>query len=199
MQRTIIGDVPVFSYFETYDHGIELPTNLVGQIHSWADYQNLIPAPNTRVEIERVPEIAEIRIVKDKTGDYYVTADPKVALSILEHVDPQTTDVLELGIKAFPEGKEEIKTADYYRNIIWYDGDGDRLLPAVRHAGDITTLEEYMIKSRENVCIHEFDEFVGVEYPKTGDLWWATEEVKREVMERRKRFDKECEEKGECC
>lgn len=84
---SLIWDVPVFEFFKTYSHGISPTLNLVGQINSMAEYDDLVPAPNTRVEMDRTTDKEEIRVVRDDNGDYHATTNPAIARQILELID----------------------------------------------------------------------------------------------------------------
>jgi hypothetical protein len=162
-----------------------------------SQYDALIPAPETRVEIERAPEAEEIRVIKNINGDYHVTVNASVARTILEQVDQQTTSIFELDVKAYPDSIPDIKSDDYYRNIILYDRDGDRVLPGIKRVGYLSTVDEYRAMEGGSVVWHESEEFVGVYNTKTGDVWWATEDLTKKVWERVKEedemYDGECE------
>jgi hypothetical protein len=188
MSRLFCG-VSVFQYFAEFDYGISPSKNIVGQIQSIGDFYTLIPAPSTRVEIERAPGEEEIRVVKDENGDYHVTANASVAQNILKDIDQQTTDLYQLDIKAYPDGFPDIKSEDFHRDIIRYDEDGDRILPGIKRAGYISTVEEFNVKETDSsVCFLDKD-FVGVENTKTGEVWWATEGLKKEMLERQSKQD----------
>lgn len=196
---TLISGIPVFSLFSELDHGISPSTNVVGQIHSMAGYNTLVPAPNTRVEMERASEAQEVRVIKNYNGDYHVTVNSSVAQIIMEQVDKQTTETFELHLKAYPETMPEHKLDDYYRHIIQYDHDGDRILPGIRRAGYLSTLDEYKSMDRGSAVWFEHESFVGMEDSKTGDVWWATEDVKQEVLKRSRAQDaREMEGEGSC-
>jgi hypothetical protein len=186
---TLISGIPVFSLFAELDHGIFPSLNVVGQIHSMAQYDALIPAPDSRVEIERAPEAEEIRVVKNINGDYHVTVNSSIARVILDQVDQQTTSILELDVKAYPDSKPDIKTDDYYRNIIQYDRDGDRILPGIRRVGYLSTVEEYRAMEGGSVVWFESEDFVGVENTKTGDVWWATDDLAEKVLDNVRKRD----------
>jgi hypothetical protein len=181
---TLISGIPIFSLFAELDHGIFPSTTVVGQIHSMAEYDTLVPAANTRVEMERASEAQEVRVIKNNNGDYHVTVNSSVAQSIMAQVDQQTTDTFEVHLRAYPETMAELKLDDYYRHIIQYDHDGDRILPGIRRAGYLSTLEEYKAMDRSSAVWFEHESFVGMEDSKTGDVWWATEDVKQEVLKR---------------
>lgn len=180
---TLISGIPVFSLFSELDHGISPSLNIVGQIHSMSQYDSLVPAPGIRVEIERAPDVEEIRVVKNVNGDYHVTVNSSVARAILDQVDQHTTSLFELEVKAYPDSKTDIKGDDYYRNIILYDQDGDRVLPGIKRAGYLSTVEEYRAMEGGPYVWHESEDFVGVENTKTGDVWWATEDLAEKVLE----------------
>lgn len=186
---TLISGTPVFSLFAEFDHGISPSLNVVGQIHSMTDYNTLVPAPDTRVEIERAPKIEEIRVVKNINGDYHVTVNSSVARVILDQVDQATTSLFEFDVKAYPVGKPDLKTEDYYRNIILYDRDGDRILPGIKRVGYLSTVEEYRAMEGGPVNWFESEDFVGVEDTKTGHVWWATEDLKEKVLENVRKRD----------
>ena len=38
---------------------------------------------------------------------------------------------------------------------------------------------------------YEAEEFVGLENTTTGDVWWATDELKKEILERRRQIEEE--------
>jgi hypothetical protein len=84
-----------------------------------------------------------------------------------------------------------LKNENYYRDIIQYDRDGDRLLPAIRRAGFLSTMEEWDAIQTGETAGYVAEVFVGVENTKTGDLWWATDELKKEILERRRQRDEE--------
>jgi len=193
---TLISGIPVFSLFAELDHGISPSLNIVGQIHSMSQYDTLVPAPNMRVEIERAPEVEEIRVVKNINGDYHVTVNSSVAREILDQVDQHTTSLFELDVKAYPDSIPDIKSDDYYRNIILYDQDGDRVLPGIKRVGYLSTVDEYRAMEGGPVVWHESEEFVGVYNTKTGDVWWATEDLKEKVLEHFKEQDEMYD--GEC-
>jgi hypothetical protein len=195
---TPYGEVPVFSLFSVLDHGVSPSNDIVGHIHSWNEYQHLVPAPDTRVEIERARDVEEIRVIRNLDGDYHVTVNSSVAQIILKQVDEQTNSIFEMDVKAFPENMPDSKTNPFYRNIISYDHDGDRILPGIKRAGYLTTLEEYKAMEGQSVVWYEDDDFVGVEDVKTGSVWWATEELKQEVLEKSRLFEQECKLDPEC-
>ena len=180
---TLISGIPVFSLFAELDHGISPSLHVIGTIHTMSEYNALVPAPDIRVEIERAPEVEEIRVVKNIDGDYHVTVNSSVARVILDQVDAQTTSVFELDVKAYPDSVPDVKGEDYYRSIIHYDPDGDRVLPGIKRVGYLSTVEEYRALEGSPVVWHESEDFVGVYSTKTGDVWWATDELKEKVME----------------
>ena len=51
-------------------------------------------------------------------------------------------------------------------------------------------MEEWRAMEEETVG-YVAEKFVGLEYTKTGDLWWATEELKREILDRRRQREEE--------
>jgi hypothetical protein len=188
----LISDVHVFSYFATYDYGDISPSKtIVGKINSMDDYRQLVPSPRTRVEIERGPGSEEIRVVKNENGDYHVSADHDIARGLIEQIDQETIEIFQPDIDPFPETFSNLKNENYYRDIIQYDRDGDRLLPAIRRAGFLSTMEEWDAIQTGETAGYVAEVFVGVENTKTGDLWWATDELKKEILERRKQREEE--------
>jgi len=187
----LIDDVHVFDYFATYDYGDVLPSKtMIGKISSTGDYHQLVPSPDTRVEIERAPGVEEIRVIKNESGDYHVTANHDIARKLIEQIDQETVKIFQPDIDPFPETFGNPKNANYYWDIIQYDGDGDRLLPAIRRAGFITTMKQWNDMQTGMIAGYEVEEFVGLENTKTGDLWWATDELKEEVMKRRRQLNR---------
>lgn len=191
---SLVWDVPVFEFFKTYDHGISPTLTSIGQIRSLEDYERLVPDAYIRVEIERSPNNEEIRIVKDSNGEYHSTIDSDVAREILAVIDQQTSELFQFEIKAYPEGipPGEEKHNDFHRHIIRYDDQRKRMLPGIRRAGYVSTIEEYKEKEQGNTWVMEEDFFVGITDTSTGDVWWATEELTKEVVERRKAMDDSC-------
>jgi hypothetical protein len=70
-------------------------------------------------------------------------------------------------------------------------------LPGIKRVGFLSTIEEYRAMEGSSVVWHESEEFVGVYNTKTGDVWWATEDLAEKVWERVKEedemYDGECE------
>jgi hypothetical protein len=194
LSNSLVWDVPVFDFFKTYDHGISATLHHVGDIHSLADYNALVPGSGIRVEMERTPDIEEIRVVQDLNGDYHATVNSTVARDILKVVDAQTSDLFEFGVKAYPNDVPpgEEKNSDFHRHIIRYDENKGRILPGIRKAGYVHTIEEYKAKETGNVWVMEEEEFVGITDTSTGDVWWATDELKKEILERVEAADLSC-------
>jgi len=180
----------VFDYFTKFDYGICPSKTIVGKIKSVDDYNKLIPSPDTRVEIDRAPGLEEIRVIKDETGDYHVTADHAIAREVLEEIDQKTIELYKPDIMPYPDTFTNLKNVTFYRDIIRYDEDGDRILPGIRRAGFLSTIEEWRAMEDETVG-YEAERFVGLENTKTGDVWWATDELKKEILERRRRLEEE--------
>lgn len=191
MSRLIEG-AHVFDYFTKFDYGICPSKTIVGKIHSIADYNKLIPSPNTRVEIERAPGSEEIRVIKDESGDYHVTADHDIAREVLKEVDRQTIEIYQPDIMPYPEAFTNLKNVVYNRDIIRYDEDGDRLLPGIKRAGFLSTVEEWRALDLQMVGFVS-NVFVGLEDTKTGDVWWATDELKKEILGRRSQEEVEAD------
>ena len=189
MSRLLEG-AHVFDYFTKFDYGICPSKTIVGNIKSVDDYNKLIPSPDTRVEIERAPGLEEIRVIKDETGDYHVTADHAIAREVLEEIDQKTIELYKPDIMPYPDTFTNLKNVTFYRDIIRYDEDGDRILPGIRRAGFLSTIEEWRAMEDETVG-YEAERFVGLENTKTGDVWWATDELKKEILERRRRLEEE--------
>lgn len=191
---SLVWDVPVFEFFKTYDHGIPPTTNHVGQIHSLTEYNALVPAPDVRVEIERTPSKEEIRVVQDINGDYHATPDPTIAREILATVDQTTSELFEFEVKAYPDDipPGEEKKNDFHRHIIRYDDHAGRILPGIRRARYVSTVEEYNEKEKGNTWCMEEEFFVGITDTSTGDVWWATEELKKEILQRIEDTDMSC-------
>lgn len=189
MSRLLEG-AHVFDYFTKFDYGICPSKTIVGKINSVDDYNKLIPSPDTRVEIERAPGLEEIRVIKDETGDYHVTADHAIAREVLEEIDQKTIELYKPDIMPYPDTFTNLKNVTFYRDIIRYDEDGDRILPGIRRAGFLSTIEEWRAMEDETVG-YEAERFVGLENTKTGDVWWATDELKKEILERRRRLEEE--------
>ena len=180
----------MFDYFTKFDYGICPSKTIVGKIKSVDDYNKLIPSPDTRVEIDRAPGLEEIRVIKDETGDYHVTADHAIAREVLEEIDQKTIELYKPDIMPYPDTFTNLKNVTFYRDIIRYDEDGDRILPGIRRAGFLSTIEEWRAMEDETVG-YEAERFVGLENTKTGDVWWATDELKKEILERRRRLEEE--------
>ena len=191
---SLVWDVPVFEFFKTYDHGISPTSKPVGQIRSLTEYNALVPAPDVRVEIERTPGKEEVRVVQDINGDYHSTPNPTVAQEILTTIDQATSELFEFNVKAYPDDipPGEEKRNDFHRHIIHYDHQGTRILPGIRRAGYVSTVEEYREKEKGNTWCMEEDFFVGITDTSTGDVWWATDELKKEILERIKNTDMSC-------
>jgi hypothetical protein len=188
-----VWDAPVFEYFKTFDYGIAPTTTKVGEINSLADYQALVPGSEIRVEIERNPGSEEIRVVQDSNGDYHATTSPSVAQQILKVIDAETSDLFQFDIKAYPDipaGEE--KVTDQMRHIIRYDENKKRLLPGIKKAGTLSTMEEYKAKETGSVWVMEEEEFVGITDTANGDVWYVTEELKREILDRKSKADLSC-------
>lgn len=190
MSRLLEG-AHVFDYFTKFDYGICPSKTIVGKINSMDDYDKLIPASDTRVEIEREPGIEEIRVIKDKTGDYHVTADHAIAREVLKEIDRQTVELFKPDIMPYPDTFTNLKNVVFYRDIIRYDDDGDRLLPGIKRVGTLSSMEEWEAMETGEVVGYVAEVFVGLESTKTGDVWWATDELKREILERRKKRQEE--------
>jgi hypothetical protein len=188
MSRLIAG-VHVFSYFTEFDYGICPSEKIVGKINSIEDYDKLIPSPNTRVEIDRAPGKEEIRVIKDESGEYHVSANHEFARELLEVIDRRTIEIFKPEINPYPETFSNLKNEDYFRDIIRYDEAGDRLLPGIKRVGFLSTMEEYNAMEDDDVVWYAAEQFVGVENTKTGDVWWATEDLKKEILARRKQLD----------
>lgn len=187
----LIGDVHVFDYFTVFNYVDTSPSKtIVGKIKSIDDYKQLIPSPRTRVEIERGPGSEEIRVVKNDNGDYHVSADHDIARELIKQIDQETIEIFQPDVNPFPETFSNLKNENFYRDIITYDEDGDRILPGLRRAGFLSTMEEWRAMEEETVG-YVAEKFVGLEYTKTGDLWWATEELKREILDRRRQREEE--------
>jgi len=187
----LIGDVHVFDYFTVFNYVDTSPSKtIVGKIKSIDDYKQLIPSPRTRVEIERGPGSEEIRVVKNDNGDYHVSADHDIARELIKQIDQGTIEIFQPNVNPFPETFSNLKNENFYRDIITYDEDGDRILPGLRRAGFLSTMEEWRAMEEETVG-YVAEKFVGLEYTKTGDLWWATEELKREILDRRRQREEE--------
>jgi len=191
MSRLLEG-AHVFDYFTKFDYGICPSKTIVGKINSMDDYNKLIPAPDTRVEIEREPGIEEIRVIKDETGDYHVTADHAIARQVLEEIDRQTIEIFKPDIMPYPDTFTNLKNDPFYRDIIRYDDDGDRLLPGIKRVGFLSSLEEWRAKDLIMVG-YVAEVFVGLEDTKTGDVWWATDELKKEMLDRQKKRREEAD------
>lgn len=192
---SLVWGVPVFEFFQTYDHGIAPTLNRTGHIASAAEFNKLVPAANIRVEIERCTSKEELRVVSDLDGGYHVTNDPSIAREILTEIDQHTSTLFEFDINAYPEGipPGEEKRNDYHRHIIQYDEKAQRILPGIRRAGFLSTIEEYQAKESDgNVWIMEEDFFVGITDVISGGVWWATADVAREVLRRRRDMDDSC-------
>jgi hypothetical protein len=192
MSRLISG-VHVFSYFTEFDYGISPSKTVIGKIHSMDDYNKLIPSPDTRVEIDRAPGKEEIRVIKDETGDYHVTADHDIARDVLKEIDQQTIDIFKPDINPYPKSFSNLKNEDYFRDIIRYDEAGNRILPGIRRVGFLSTMEEYNAMENDDVVWYESWKFTGVENTRTGDVWWTTDALKKEILQRRPPQDKEDE------
>ena len=191
MSRLLQG-AHVFDYFTKFDYGICPSKTVVGKINSVEDYNRLIPSPHTRVEIERAPGTEEIRVIKDETGDYHVTADHAIAREVLKSIDQKTIEIFEPDIMPYPDTFTNLKNLTFYRDIIRYDEDADRILPGIRRAGVLSTIEEW--RAMEDVCVGFVAEmFVGLENTKTGDVYWATDELKKKVLERRRQLEEEAD------
>ena len=189
MSRLLQG-AHVFDYFTKFDYGICPSKTVVGKINSMEDYNRLIPSPHTRVEIERAPGTEEIRVIKDETGDYHVTADHAIAREVLKSIDQKTIEIFEPDIMPYPDTFTNLKNLTFYRDIIRYDEDADRILPGIRRAGFLSTIEEW--RAMGDVCVgYEAEVFVGLENTKTGDVYWATDELKKKVLERRRQLEEE--------
>jgi len=189
---SLVWEVPVFDFFKTYAHGVPGTLHRAGDIHSVAEYNTLVPAPDIRVEIERLPEKEEIRVVKDANGDYHATVNSTVARDILQLIDQQTSEIFEFDVEAYPRAAGEDKKSDFFRSIIPYDERGNRVLPGIRRAGFVSTLEEYQAKEHGAVWVMELEEFVGITDTSNGNVWWATEELKRDILEWVKAADLSC-------
>jgi hypothetical protein len=190
----LIGDVHVFSYFAEYDYGDISPSKtIVGKINSMDDYNRLIPSPRTRVEIDRAPGSEEIRVIKNENGDYHVTADHHIARELLKQIDQETIEIFQPEINPFPESLSNLKNENYYRDIIQFDPDGDRILPGIRRVGFLSTIEEWRAMDTGEMAGYEAESFVGLENTKTGDVWWATDELKKEILQRRRQLEEEDE------
>jgi len=189
MSRLLEG-AHVFDYFTKFDYGICPSKTVIGKIKSVEDYNKLIPSPDTRVEIERAPGVEEIRVIKDETGNYHVTADHAIAREVLEKIDQKTIELYKPDIMPYPDTFTNLKNVTFYRDIIRYDEDGDRILPGIRRAGFLSTIEEWRAMEDETVG-YEAERFVGLENTKTGDVWWATDELKKEILERRRRLEEQ--------
>jgi hypothetical protein len=157
------------------------------------DYNKLIPSPDTRVEIDRAPGKEEIRVIKDETGDYHVTADHDIARDVLKEIDQQTIDIFKPDINPYPKSFSNLKNEDYFRDIIRYDEAGNRILPGIRRVGFLSTMEEYNAMENDDVVWYESWKFTGVENTRTGDVWWTTDALKKEILQRRPPQDKEDE------
>lgn len=179
-----VWGVPVFSFFGVYDHGIAATTKHVGDISSVDELGKLVPAADTRIEIDRTTDHEEVRVVSSENGDYHGTSSASIAREVIAKLDAQTAEVFEFDVKAYPDdfSAGEEKNNDQSRHIIQYDHEGKRILPGIRRAGYLSTMAEYKAMEGGAVCWYEDPEFVGVTDTSTGDVWWATEELKKEVL-----------------
>jgi hypothetical protein len=193
MSRLLEG-AHVFDYFTKFDYGICPSKTIVGKINSVEDYNKLIPSPDTRVEIERAPGVEEIRVIKDETGDYHVTADHAIAREVLKEIDQTTFELYKPDIMPYPDTFTNLKNVTFHRDIIRYDQDGDRLLPGIRRVGFLSTMEEWNAMQTDEMVGYVAEVFVGLENTKTGDVWWATDELKKEILKRRRQLEEEDDE-----
>lgn len=137
----------------------------------------------------------DIRYIKDLLGESACAAYGPILLvspheDMIKQIDQETIEIFQRDVNPFPETFSNLENENFYRDIITYDEDGDRILPGLRRAGILSTMEEWRAMEEEIVG-YVAEKFVGLEYTKTGDLWWATEELKREILDRRRQREEE--------
>lgn len=105
-----------------------------------------------------------------------------------------TSELFEFEVKAYPDDipPGEEKTSDQLRYIIRYDQDAKRILPGIRRAGWVSTVDEYKAKEQGNTWVMEEEFFVGITDTSTGDVWWATDELRKEIVKRNQDLDLSC-------
>ncbi|WVF72565.1 hypothetical protein IAT40_007382 [Kwoniella sp. CBS 6097] len=187
---TLVWNVPVFDFFSTYEHGLDAESTIhsgqkcIGKVTNLETLDRLVPAIWHHIEINRDEGEEEVRIVDSKTGDYYQSTLPESKVIIAE-LDARTAQLFSPNERAFPPdaGMGEEKEGEFQKAFIMYDHERCRILPPIRHAGTLDTLEDYRAKDGGFAVWYEVDEFVGVADTRTGEMWWVTEEVKARVLE----------------
>ncbi|WWD00355.1 hypothetical protein V866_007267 [Kwoniella sp. B9012] len=190
---TVLNDKPIFEFFAQTPMGIhggsiyQPSKTLVGNLESIADVDKLLPASQWRIEIERWGGHEEIRVINDYTGDYHAAEGSK-AIPIITEIDRRTTDLyssISDGLPIFPGGGPTEAQEEFWNSLIMYDHEGHRVLPALIHVGNINTWEEW-----EEACTRPTGmTFVGGNFcavcdRRTGEVWWASEDVTKREKER---------------
>lgn len=181
-------EFPIFQYFN--EIGKESPTgetmksgiNAIGRSSSVEELLSLFPAPNTHVEFEDIIGKEEIRVIESFTGNYrYLDLqDAKVAI---QKVKDESQRLFADSEEIFP-GFGYQHEDPFWSNIIVFDDESYRILPIFKRIKDkISSIESFNSLKEGSHCepvIH--DEFAGIAFHRTGEIWLATDEVRDEAV-----------------
>lgn len=162
-----------------------------GTLQSLAQLDEIIPAPGKIVLLERTEGEEEVRIVDESTGDYIHTDSVAVARDIITTLDERTTRLyreIQGDSQPYPAHVLEMhdgvaeKDVPYWRSIVKYDDEGIRLLPALKFAGIIDSVEEFKrLEAGPYASTTDLKDFLAVQWANTGEIWWADDAVRKQI------------------
>lgn len=181
-------EFPIFQFFN--EIGKESPTgekmmsgiNAIGRSSSVEELLSLFPAPNTHVEFEDIKGKEEIRVIESFTG-YYHYLDLQEAKVAIEKVKEESRRLFSNSEEIFPSfGYQHEDT--FWSNIIIFDAESYRTLPVIKRVKDKIPTMEYFnsLKDRSHCEPVIHDEFAGIVFHRTGEIWLATEEVRDQAV-----------------
>ncbi|ORY34005.1 hypothetical protein BCR39DRAFT_586202 [Naematelia encephala] len=183
-----VEQVPVFELYarratNEYEGGITptmIATHHAGDLVSFQDLESRINKPNTRIEIERVSGIEEIRLIDESTGKYN-SAKGDIAKSIIDEWDAREA-VFFADPDRLPDGSSELGEV-HHKSIVQYDDGGYRILPAFRKKGEVHSKEEFWGKHGDYSYLWAAKGAAAVVDTRTGEFWVATADVAKEMDE----------------
>ena len=187
-------EFPVFQFFNEISK--ESPTsekmmsgiNEIGRSSSVEELLSLFPAPNTHVEFEDIKGKEEIRVIESLTGNYHYL-DLQEAKVAIEKVKEESRQLFSNAEEIFP-GFGYQHEDPFWSNIIIFDEESYRTLSAIKRVKDKVSSMGYFTSLKEQShcepVVH--DEFAGIVFHRTGEIWLATKEVRDEIVKENDEF-----------
>jgi hypothetical protein len=190
-------ELPMLEFFSGLKQdGCTSGVRLIGQFRTIADVDKIVPRPGYRAELEYCEGEEEIRLVDEKTGDYY-GATGEDARAILKKIKArQDVDLKEDG--NYPGGHRRNDLTE--KVFIFYTKGGGRIWPPLRRAGICETVEEFLGHDNGDVVWDQRDkeydtceDYYMICNVLTGDYWVTTPKVAGQLREK---YRKEREERA---